>query len=133
MLGIVIVDHGSRVASANTDFEALVAEFKKARGLPIVEPAHMELASPSIAEAFERTVAAGADRILVHPYFLALGRHASEDVPRQCAEAAARRPGLTWSITEPLGSSPHVFEAIAERIASAGVALQPSTGTSKRS
>jgi sirohydrochlorin ferrochelatase len=116
VLGIILVDHGSRVAAANTEFERLVREFGARAGLGIVEPAHMELAPPTIADAFERAVAAGADEILVHPYFLAMGRHASEDVPAQCAAAAARWAHVRWSLTAPLGSSPLVFDAIAERI-----------------
>ena len=116
MLGIILVDHGSRVAAANTEFERLVREFAARAGLDVVEPAHMELAPPTIADAFERAVAAGADEILVHPFFLAMGRHASEDVPAQCAAAAARWPQLRWSLTAPLGSSPLIFDAIGERI-----------------
>ena len=119
MLGIILVDHGSRVAAANAEFERLVRDFAARSGFAIVEPAHMELAPPRIAEAFERAVAAGADEILVHPYFLAMGRHASEDVPAQCASAAARWPHLRWSLTAPLGSSPVVFDAVVERIEAA--------------
>jgi sirohydrochlorin ferrochelatase len=116
VLGIILVDHGSRVASANEEFELLVRELGRRKGLAIVEPAHMEIAPPTIADAFERAVAAGADEILVHPYFLAMGRHASEDVPAQCAAAAARWPHVRWSLTAPIGSSPIVFDAISERI-----------------
>ena len=119
MLGIILVDHGSRVAAANTEFERLVREFATRSELSVVEPAHMELAPPTIAEPFERAVAAGADEILVHPFFLAMGRHASEDVPAQCAAAAAHWPHVRWWLTAPLGSSPLVFDAIGERIAEA--------------
>jgi sirohydrochlorin ferrochelatase len=132
VIGYVIVDHGSRVASANEDFELLVRELAKARGWSIVEPAHMELASPTIAEAFARAVAAGADEIVVHPYFLALGRHAREDVPAQCERAAEPWPALRWSITAPTGSSPRVFDAIGERIDAARHAPQSSVLTPKR-
>jgi len=125
MLGIILVDHGSRLAAANTGFERVVREFGATAKLPIVEPAHMELAPPTIADAFERAVAAGADEILVLPYFLALGRHASEDVPAQCAAAADRWPHIRWSLTAPLGTSPVIFEAIAERIEDARTALRP--------
>lgn len=111
-----MVDHGSRLASANTEFERLVRELATRKGFAICEPAHMELAPPTIAEAFERAVAAGADEILVHPYFLAMGRHASEDVPAQCVAAAARWPHVRWSLTAPLGTSPLIFDAIGERI-----------------
>ena len=123
MLGIILVDHGSRVAAANAQFEQTVREFAKRCGHAIVEPAHMELAPPTIADAFARAVAAGADEILVHPYFLAMGRHASEDVPAQCASAASHWPNVRWSLTAPLGSSPLVFDAIAERIEQARKAL----------
>jgi len=116
MLGIILVDHGSRLASANEEFERLVRELGARSGLAICEPAHMELAPPTIAEAFERAVAAGADEILVHPYFLAMGRHASEDVPAQCAAAAASWPHVRWWLTAPLGTSPLIFDAIGERI-----------------
>lgn len=116
MLGIILVDHGSRVAAANTEFERLVREFATRSELDIVEPAHMELAPPTIADAFERVVTAGADEILVHPFFLAMGRHASEDVPAQCAAAAAQWPHVRWWLTAPLGSSPLIFDAITERV-----------------
>ena len=132
MTGFVIVDHGSRVESANIEFERLVREFAAARGLPIVEPAHMELASPTIAEAFALAVAAGAESIVVHPYFLALGRHAREDVPAQCEHAAATWPRLRWRITPPTGRSPLIFDAIAERIQADGPG-QGSLRTPKRS
>lgn len=133
MIGIVIIDHGSRVKSANTEFEELVRSFAALRDLAIVEPAHMELASPTIAEAFDRAVAAGATEIVVHPFFLAFGRHAREDVPRQCEEAAKRWPELRWSLTDPVGSSPHVFDAIAERVEHAKQSGQTSARTPKRS
>lgn len=129
----MIVDHGSRVEAANRDFERMVREFARDRGIPIAEPAHMELSPPSIAEAFARAVAQGADEILVHPYFLALGRHAREDVPAQCARAAERWPKLRWTVTEPTGTSPRIFDAIEERIAASHGAAQNSAVTPKRS
>lgn len=58
--GIVIVDHGSRRVESNRRHEAFVAEWRALRGYPIVESAHMELAPPSIATAFDDCVAAGA-------------------------------------------------------------------------
>jgi sirohydrochlorin ferrochelatase len=116
VLGIILVDHGSRVAAANAEFERLVRDFATRSELGVVEPAHMELAPPTIADAFERAVAAGADEILVHPFFLAMGRHASEDVPAQCAAAAAQWPHVRWWLTAPLGSSPLIFDAITERV-----------------
>ena len=55
----------------------------------------MELAEPSIEQAFDKCVAQGATFVVVHPYFLAPGRH-SRATPRtliraQCVQAAAYR------------------------------------------
>ena len=70
----------------------------------IVEPAHMELAEPSILTAFERCVAQGATNIICHPYFLSHGKHVFEDVPKLVADAASGFPHVTWTLTAPLGS-----------------------------
>ena len=87
-LGIILVDHGSRRAESNDMLLDVVRNFAESSGLSIVEPAHMELAEPSIATAFARCVKRGATTVLVFPYFLLPGRHWNEDIPRL---AAARR------------------------------------------
>ncbi|MCZ7686866.1 MAG: hypothetical protein M5U28_52225 [Sandaracinaceae bacterium] len=86
---LLLVDHGSRLAEANAQLDALAA-LVRARTGGIVRLAHLELASPTIAEGFEACVADGAAEVVVVPVFLAPGRHAGEDIPRIAAEAAAR-------------------------------------------
>ena len=54
----------------------------------IIEPAHMEMAEPSIKTAFINCVEKGATRIVCHPYFLSRGRHVREDMPELVARAA---------------------------------------------
>jgi sirohydrochlorin cobaltochelatase len=66
----------------------------------------MELAAPTIADAFDEAVARGADFVVVAQYFLAPGRHSERDVPKLAAEAAARHPGLGFAVAASLG--PHV-------------------------
>lgn len=116
MTGIIIVDHGSRQEESNQAFFKIVDRFAR-RGLyPIVEPAHMELSSPTIAEAFDRAVARGATEIIVHPYFLLPGKHWHEDIPRLCEAAAKKHPGIRWKVTAPLGESDLILDVVAERI-----------------
>lgn len=55
---IIIVDHGSRISESNRMFEEVARRF--AGKYEIVEPAHMELAEPSIATAYAAAVARGA-------------------------------------------------------------------------
>ena len=95
----------------------VVEHFAETTGLPILEPAHMELAEPSIATAFGRCVERGAKTIVVFPYFLLPGRHWYEDIPRLAAEAARSHPGTQFLVTAPFGLHPLMSEVIGQRIA----------------
>lgn len=115
-IGLVIVDHGSRREESNQLLERLAATFQAVSGLPIVEPAHMELAEPSIATAFQRCVERGAKRIVLFPYFLGPGRHWDEDIPRLSAEASARCGNVPYLVTAPLGLDDFMLQLIRKRI-----------------
>lgn len=116
--GIVIVDHGSRRAESNTMLLGVVDLFRSTAGgeYPIVEPAHMELAEPTIGQAFDACVARGARRVVVMPYFLLPGKHWDQDIPRLTAEAAARHRGVEYLVAAPLGLHPLMAQVIRSRI-----------------
>ncbi|MEX2093791.1 MAG: CbiX/SirB N-terminal domain-containing protein [Pirellulales bacterium] len=116
-LGVILVDHGSRRDESNRLLLDVVREFAAKTGLPVVEPAHMELAEPSIATAFARCVDRGAKTVVVFPYFLLPGRHWYEDIPRLAAQAARSYPGLQFLVTAPFGLHPLMSEVIGQRIA----------------
>src|SRR5262245_41098582 len=116
-IGVIVVDHGSRREESNEMLSDVVRSFGSASGMPIVEPAHMELAEPSIATAFARCVERGAKTVVVFPYFLLPGKHWHEDIPRLTAEAAARHPGVEFRVTSPFGHHPLLFNVIGQRIA----------------
>ncbi len=113
---IIIVDHGSKRAESNGMLEAFVARFSEASRYDIVEPAHMELAEPSIAQAFDRCVQRGATRVVVMPYFLGPGRHWKHDIPRLAADAAKAHPGVSYLVTAPIGLHPLMGNVIESRI-----------------
>jgi sirohydrochlorin ferrochelatase len=115
---IIIVDHGSRKRESNDMLLALVEMYRGHAGarFAIIEPAHMELAEPSIATAFDRCVARGAKRVVVMPYFLLPGRHWTEYIPRLTAEAAAKHPGVGYLVGAPLGLHPLIAEVIESRL-----------------
>jgi sirohydrochlorin ferrochelatase len=115
-LGVVIVDHGSRRAESNRLLLRVADSFRVASGLKIVEPAHMELAEPSIQTAFDRAVEQGASLVVVHPYFLSPGRHWHQDIPRLVAEAAGRHANTRYVVTAPLGLHPLMLQIIQDRI-----------------
>lgn len=115
-VGIVVVDHGSRREQSNLLLNDVVAMLQRISKAPIVEPAHMELAEPSIAAAFAACVDRGAELVVVFPYFLSPGRHWSEDIPRLAAEAAASHPEIRHLVTQPLGLHEAMAEIFADRV-----------------
>lgn len=90
--------------------------FAPEAGFEIVEPAHMELAEPSIGTAFDRCVERGATKVLICPYFLLPGKHWDQDIPELAAEAAGRHPGVPFVVTAPIGLHPMMKQVIENRI-----------------
>jgi len=115
-VGIILVDHGSKLSAANDMLNDVVALFRRVSAYRIVEPAHMELAQPDITAAFAACVHQGARRIVVHPYFLSPGRHSTTDIPRLVAQAAAAHPEITFHVTQPLGLDDKIAQVILQRI-----------------
>jgi sirohydrochlorin ferrochelatase len=114
---ILLVDHGSKVAESNDLLERVAQGLRRQSPWKIVEPAHMELAEPSVATALDRCVAQGAERVIVFPYFLGPGRHVGEDIPRLVAEAAASHAGVETRVAQPFGLHDLLLEVVCERIA----------------
>ncbi len=116
---IIIVDHGSIRDAANRMLDDVAAMVRQ-QTTDRVYPAHMELAEPTVQQAFDAAVADGADFIFIFPYFLSPGRHSSEDIPRLCAEAAARHPQIRWQCSDPIGLDRIMADLILHRAADEG-------------
>ncbi len=115
-LGIVMVDHGSQRDDSNRYVLELVTRYQQQTKAPIVEPAHMELAQPDLAAAYDRCVQQGATYIIVHPYFLAPGRHWHKHIPELAQAAAAKHPDTACIVTPPLGIHPLMVDIVDDRI-----------------
>ncbi|MEM7235740.1 MAG: CbiX/SirB N-terminal domain-containing protein [Planctomycetota bacterium] len=113
---ILIVDHGSRRAESNDSLSSVAELVAQVAVNFHVEWAHMELAHPNIEEGFRACVEAGAVEVIVHPYMLGPGRHASSDIPRLVDEAASLFPGVRYSVTSPLGADLRIAEVVLQRV-----------------
>jgi sirohydrochlorin ferrochelatase len=116
-VGLIVVDHGSRRAESNVMLETMAGMIAGVVQYGIVEPAHMEIAEPSIATAFDRCVARGARMVVISPYFLSPGKHWNQDIPELAAEAAERHPEIPYLVTAPMGLHPMLAEVISSRVA----------------
>ena len=114
---IILVDHGSRLQQSNRMLLEVATAYRQQSDWPIVEPAHMELAQPTIADALNCCVQQGAQRVIVFPYFLGPGNHSTKDIPCLVAEAAAMHPGLRYQVASPIGLHPLMLQVIEDRIA----------------
>jgi len=116
--GIIIVDHGSRRGESNQLLEEVTAMFASrfAQTYEIVEPAHMEIAEPSIGSAYAKCAQRGATRIIVCPFFLGPGKHWTADIPRLASEAAKLFPQTEYHVTMPLGIDELIIELLAKRV-----------------
>ena len=119
---LILVDHGSRFKEANEMLLDVVRMVKDLSGVERIYPAHMELEEPTIGQAFAQAVREGAMAVVVHPYFLAPGRHSTTDIPRMVGEAASAFPGIEHCVTAPLGVHPKIGEVVLERVGLSSVA-----------
>jgi sirohydrochlorin ferrochelatase len=117
---LLLVDHGSRRADANARLEELAASLRAAAPDRFVAIAHLELAAPDIAAGVDACAAAGAEEVVVLPCFLAPGRHAGEDVPREVTSAARRHAGLRVRMAPALGDHPGLVRLLLELADEAG-------------
>jgi sirohydrochlorin ferrochelatase len=120
MKGILIIDHGSMKEAANHMLECVGELVQRMAGAAVVvRVAHMELASPSIADGFAACVAAGATEIVAFPYMLSPGKHSTRDIPRMVSEISAEYPGIPVQVTTAFGVNEQLAAVV---LAKAGVA-----------
>ena len=117
---LIILDHGSREPAANAGVVEIARRVEARRPGWIVEPAHMELASPNLNDAASACQNQGARSIAVLPYFLAPGRHTQETIPALVAEVAARHPDLEIRIGQPLGGHDSLVDLLLHRAQALG-------------
>lgn len=123
-IAVVIVDHGSRKKESNCMLVDFCDMYKRLTRTEIVEPAHMEIATPTIKQAIAKCVQQGAKKVMVVPYFLSRGRHVQVDIPQLVQEAQADHPDVPCVVSDPIGLEPLMVAIIHQRVQ---VALQEVT------
>jgi sirohydrochlorin ferrochelatase len=114
---VLLMAHGSRIPEANDAVRDIAAMLKEMTRFEIVEVSFREQHLPNIQQGIDACVEAGAERIILMPYFLYMGAHVREDLPAEMAEAKQRYPRVGFVMGSHLGTHRKLAEIVAERIA----------------
>lgn len=112
---IILFAHGSGVPEANRQVASVAEEISRRSGCAAAS-AFLEIAQPDFAAAVTRLVQAGACRIVVVPYFLTMGVHVGQDLPRLIEAQRDRFPEVEFLLGQPLEGSPGLPALILDRV-----------------
>ena len=103
---LLVIAHGSRKASSNDEVIAVVSKVKERlkENYFSVDAVFLELALPSIEDGIKSCVLKGVSTIVLLPYFLAVGRHVSSDIPEIIQSQQKLYPEVTFKLIHHLGS-----------------------------
>lgn len=109
MNSLLLVAHGSRRAASNDEIRALASLLRETdQAFDHIDCAFLELAEPSIPDGLRRAIDAGAERIVVLPYFLSAGRHVAKDIPAEIEQVRARHPAVSIRLAPYIGAAPGI-------------------------
>ena len=123
---IILLAHGARDPAWAAPFEAVAARVRLRAPEAVVRLAFLELMSPSLGQAGAELAGLGCTRVDVVPVFLGGGGHVRRDVPAQLEALRAAHAGISWTLHDALGETPHVIAALADAaIELAGLGFGP--------
>jgi len=113
---ILLMAHGSRISEANDAVREIAKMVKSFADYDIVEVSFRENHAPNIQQGIDACVAQGAERILLVPYFLYLGAHVLEDLPKELEEARLRHPDVEMAMGKHLGVHKRLAKLVIDRV-----------------
>ena len=107
MRSLLLVAHGSKRQESNEEICSLTKQLKEqARArFGFVSCAFLEIAEPSIPQGIQQCIDAGAEEVIVVPYFLSAGRHVTKDIPTEVDIKRKEYPNIIINITDYVGKS----------------------------
>jgi sirohydrochlorin ferrochelatase len=134
MKAVIFIGHGSKSSGENekfishfvgmrdkngkftSHFGMLLAE----KGISIIGCGFLENAEPSIFQAVESAIQAGASEVTIVPVLLLPGVHANHDIPEAVRGLRIKHPGIVFRLCEAIGAHPLMVEIMLERLKEKG-------------
>jgi sirohydrochlorin ferrochelatase len=112
---LIVFAHGSRVEEANEAVRRVAALAAQRCGFELWQTAFLELGEPDLPSAVDGLASQGASRIIVTPYFLTMGMHLTQDLPRILKSIAEQHPGVEFECAPPLDGHPALVDILSDR------------------
>ena len=111
---IVLFAHGARDPQWARPFRKIQRAIARKKPGTAVELAYLEIMEPLLADAIARLVAAGHQRIVVAPLFMAQGGHLKRDLPKILDAIRAEHRGAAITLLPAIGDVGAVLDAISD-------------------
>lgn len=118
--GLILFAHGARDPAWANSMRAVQAEILARQPGSVVELAFLEFLAPNLPDCVASLVAAGLQKIVVIPMFIAQGGHLKREVPELLALLRSTYPEVSISLAPVIGEQESVIHAMAN----AALALQ---------
>jgi sirohydrochlorin ferrochelatase len=82
----------------------------------MIETCYMSELGPHFPEILEKCARAGAEKVIVMPYFLHLGVHLRTDIPEMMRMEAKKYPALTIILGRHLGFDESLADLVGKRL-----------------
>ncbi|KJS48453.1 sirohydrochlorin chelatase [Desulfosporosinus sp. BICA1-9] len=112
---LILLGHGSRRAEANQGLLVVAEKVSRLMEQPVT-PAYMAHDHPSLPEAVEAKIKAGASSIVVMPLFLFRGVHVTVDIHEELREIREQNPKVEIVFTKELGADDGIANLASLRI-----------------
>jgi sirohydrochlorin cobaltochelatase len=116
---LLLVGHGTVDAAGVAEFVAFTARLRARLAAEdvAVDGGFIELAQPTVHEAWSRLAEQGHRRMAAVPLVLVAAGHAKGDIPAALQREVLRDPGSGFVMGRPLGPHPVLQELLASRVA----------------
>ncbi len=113
---VLLLGHGSKLKSANRGLGRLADEIQRRGQFSGVTPAFLQLAHPSLEDAFQILVDKGICRVVIMPLFLFEGVHMTADIPTAIDRLCSKYPQLQVALASCIGPDPMLAEICKQKI-----------------
>lgn len=112
-VALVLFAHGARDPAWAEPVRRVQAAIQARDPAVRVEVAFLEFIAPTLADCGDALAAAGYERVVVLPMFIAQSGHLKRDVPEMLAALRGRHPRVDFRLAQAVGESDAVIQAMA--------------------